>query len=957
MKKLLTLLLLLACVAVKAQLTVDPTFNSSDHGGGKQSGVFGGESSVDLSLILPNGQILVGGFYGIMHNKTNQCLSLLNADGTIDPSFNAPGINDDLGDGVTAMALQPDGKILLGGYISIYHGKTVHHLVRINANGDLDTGFYLGSGISTYEQVPRSIVIQPDGKILVGGQFSSYDGNTVSGLIRLDSNGTIDHSFNFVSDSTTLINKIVLKSDGKIMIGGAFKIHSDNSYKNLARINADGSVDAAFKTDASIKLNYVYAFDERNDSKIVFCCDSSVYSINSDGSIDQSFTKGTFTSIFNDGYENKLNDLKIQADGKILLAGDILSYNNSSQQELLRLNSNGTIDNSFSIGTGFGRGEYDAQEVAEILNCVSIFNDGRIFLTGGFLFYRGVWQGTMAELNSDGSINSTFNASNGNGADANVNKMAVQPDNKILIAGYFDTYNGANRNKLARLNADGTLDNSFNAGTGPDSCNFLNTIVLQSDGKILAGGNFAKFNNVSKSYIVRLNTDGSLDNSFSLNAVTRKYGDVTDGVKAIAVQKDGKIIIGFNGIVNYITGSSDSIVVIRLNADGSLDNSFKKIIFSSDYYPTIHSIVIQADGKIVVAGDFELSNSNLNNLIRLNTDGSLDATFNPSGDGPNSTVYSASIQSDGKIIISGDFNSYNNTNANLLARINTNGSLDATYTPLIPDIVTDPHEIFYPVSFVDSNNKVTLSYLYYSDTIYGRVLRYNTNGTTDNTFGTENKTDFLVSDMALQNNKLLLGGFIQSFNGVKRNYIIRITTPEALPVKLVSFTAQKQNNSTLLQWQTTNEVNNNYFSIERSPDSKIFTSIGHKPATNSVLRSNYSFVDEAPINGINYYRLKQVDKDGKFTYSNIISVDFSSNAGTFGVYPNPANNTINITFPSINKTSDIILYDASGKEVVHEQLALNINSKQINVSKMPAGVYNVVLVQDGKQQTIKVVKR
>lgn len=178
-----------------------------------------------------------------------------------------------------------------------------------------------------------------------------------------------------------------------------------------------------------------------------------------------------------------------------------------------------------------------------------------------------------------------------------------------------------------------------------------------------------------------------------------------------------------------------------------------------------------------------------------------------------------------------------------------------------------------------------------------------------------------------------------------------------LPVSLISFSAQKQNNTTLINWQTAYEVNNNYFSIERSSDTKLFYSIGHKRALNNINKADYFFIDNKPLNGLNYYRLKQFDIDGKFTYSKIVSVDFSNNLATFAVYPNPTSKLLYILLPSINETSDIVLYDATGKKVLHEQLESNISVKQIDISSFPAGVYYVMLEQSGKKQTVKLVKK
>lgn len=177
-----------------------------------------------------------------------------------------------------------------------------------------------------------------------------------------------------------------------------------------------------------------------------------------------------------------------------------------------------------------------------------------------------------------------------------------------------------------------------------------------------------------------------------------------------------------------------------------------------------------------------------------------------------------------------------------------------------------------------------------------------------------------------------------------------------LPVKLLNFTAQKQNNTTLLQWQTANEINNSYFNIERSTDSKTFSSIGTKQGLNTAATNNYSFTDNTPLKGINYYRLKQVDKDGKFTYSGIASVEFID-GGLFAITPNPANDNITIIIPASNAVSEIFFYDITAKKVMTEQIAANVTSKQININRLASGVYNIVLVQKGKKEIMKLVKK
>ena len=213
-----------------------------------------------------------------------------------------------------------------------------------------------------------------------------------------------------------------------------------------------------------------------------------------------------------------------------------------------------------------------------------------------------------------------------------------------------------------RLNSDGSQDDSFNIGTG-FSNNLLeainpNSITIQSDGKILAGGRFTTYNGVSTNYIIRLNSDGSRDTSFNTAYIYQ-------WVNLILLQSDGKILFG---------GLSGRIE--RLNSDGSQDTSFESAYIND----TVYSIVIQSDGKILVGGNFTSYNGvTSNRIIRLNTDGSRDTTF-VIGTGFNGTVYSIAVQSDGKILVGGSFTAYNGVIfKRTIIRLNTDGSIDNTF--------------------------------------------------------------------------------------------------------------------------------------------------------------------------------------------------------------------------------------------------------------------------------------
>ncbi len=168
-----------------------------------------------------------------------------------------------------------------------------------------------------------------------------------------------------------------------------------------------------------------------------------------------------------------------------------------------------------------------------------------------------------------------------------------------------------------------------------------------------------------------------------------------------------------------------------------------------------------------------------------------------------------------------------------------------------------------------------------------------------------------------------------------------------LPVTLLSFTASKQGAQNLLQWATTQEVNSSYFGVERSDDGVNFTSIGQVDAAgNSSLAKSYSLVDSKPVNGTDYYRLKMVDKDGKFSYSEIRSVNEAVGFGV-SIYPNPVENNLNLNFSSDKaETVEVVVVDNGGKVVAEQEVEVlaGASMQSINVGALSSGSYYVRVV-------------
>jgi uncharacterized delta-60 repeat protein len=323
----------------------------------------------------------------------------------------------------------------------------------------------------------------------------------------------------------------------------------------------------------------------------------------------------------------------------------------------------GTLDPDFNPGAGVDQSVFAMVAQA----------DGRIIIGGDFTSVAGVSRNGIARLNSDGALDSSFQP--GSGANDLVGALAVQT-NKVIIAGYFTQVDGTNQGCVARLEGNGRLDTSFDSGSGADRP--VLALAVQGDGKLLLGGEFTRINGAARSQIARLNADGSVDTNFDPG--TGVGGEALTSVRTVAVQGDGKIVIG--GVFANVNAVSRQNLA-RLNSDGSLDSSFKPNVDLSGagILAGVNAVLVQSSGKILVAGDFTRINGIARtNIARLNVDGSLDAGFNP-GSGPDFAVNSLVVQNNGKIAIGGIFSQVNGTTRNCLARLTSNGDLDGGFDP------------------------------------------------------------------------------------------------------------------------------------------------------------------------------------------------------------------------------------------------------------------------------------
>jgi uncharacterized delta-60 repeat protein len=358
--------------------------------------------------------------------------------GVLDRSFD-PGTGVD--QSVYSPAIQADGRVLIAGDFARSNGTARTNVARLSGTGSLDTHFDPGGAVGNSFSYLNAVAIQPGGKVLLGG---SFNGPASTNLARLDTNGVLDTHFSFEADDT--VNALAVQTNGSFVVGGFFTEINGTSCSAIARFSVDGVLDAGFKP------------------ALVGDALSSVFA------------------------------LALQSDGKIVLGGAFTNVSGASTTNIARLNPDGTPDPTFTSAC-FGGGQ-----LSSAIYAVGVDGLGKVVAGGDFASVNGLTHSNLVRLNSNGTLDTTFNPAAG--SDAAINSLVVQSDGKVLIGGFFTVVNGTPRNSIARLNADGSLDTTFDPESGADAVVYC--LALQPDGKLLVGGAFSHFDGAPRAGVARV---------------------------------------------------------------------------------------------------------------------------------------------------------------------------------------------------------------------------------------------------------------------------------------------------------------------------------------------------------------------------------------------------------------------------------------------------------------------
>ncbi len=538
--------------------------------------------SVRSIAIQPDGKVLIAGNIGRVGDIMPRRIYRLNTDGSWDNSFTvtnlvgAPHL-------IHSIALQDDGSILVGGDFPGY-------LRRYHASGALDTGYEP----PTLNAAVRDIDLQPDGRAIVVGDFSGPGAR--SHMARLDQSGSLDNGFAQLVLPSAPIHVVAVQPDGTIAVGGAFTNFNGTIPRGrLARLTSAGVPTQTLATTA-VTDGIVRAIAlEASGTLLVggqFQFINGVPRTRLARVLENGNVSGSFLPVITGG---SVRAISVQPDGKILIGGSFSAVNGHPRTNLARLNPDGSLDASFQdpeISTTGG------------IESIVVLENGSIVIAGSFLSIGTLGQKYIARLNPNGTLDTGFQPPN-----FNFPVFAVLPDQagRLYLGGPFSLADGQPRSRLARLNANGSLDTSFIA----EANDAVNAMAWRGN-DLLIGGLFTNVNGQERQRFATLDTDGNL---VSVNV------NVSNRVSSIAVRADGRIYIA--GVFTQVGGLPRSGLAL-LDNPNSVNSSFA-IQLAATGTGGVRTMAVQADGRLVIGGVFsEVDGQARWNLARLRVPGDVD---------------------------------------------------------------------------------------------------------------------------------------------------------------------------------------------------------------------------------------------------------------------------------------------------------------------------------------------
>lgn len=802
--------------------------------------------------------------------------------GTIDISFNPEDIGFKHGDGFNGAVYktfqQADGKIIVLGNFSTYNDLQATGAARLNLDGTLDTSFNSALPSSS----AYGGILQPDGKILVRGSFN------ISGqyyyLLRLNNDGSLDNSF--TPTTTYNITDMAIQSDGKYVLIGQFTTFNGMNANKIVRLNTDGSVDTSYATGSGFDIGYPQRIDIQADNKAIISCSgntqfnnqtvtNSLARINTNGTLDTSFNYSLTAS--------STSTIRVLSNGQILVSRFTSGFGFSGSV-VNRIHPDGSLDNTFpSHSFGMNSSIFTMEEQT----------DGKVLIAGNG-YNNGVPNYTLVRKSTNGTNDTTFPTVITN---QTINSIVPLSSGEVIISGQFTLCNGEPSTRIAKLTNEGVLMSGFEHDGYGINGSSVTHLVTQPDAKILIAGSFHKYKGETAMNLLRINPDGTRDTSFSIGTGPNVY--ITD----IKILSNGTIAVsgGFNIFNDTVKNR-----LVFLNSDGSFNTNYLNLNINS----SVTQVIELSNGKLLITGSFTSINGQPRNRIALlnGTDGSLD-TSTLFGSGFNNQVSGAIMQADGKLLVHGYFTDYNGTAVNRIARLNTDWTLDTGFTASVNNAIYSAVEL--------PNNKILLCGFFteVNGSPQNYFTRLNSDGSIDTSFQLGTGFNQYVSNMKVVGNQILVGGQFTSYNGAPAYLIARLNENGDLDTSFAPTSI------------TGGAVN----AFATMPNDRI------------LIGGYFTHYD-----GVGRNRLALI-----YGHDNALSVSESELENNIKIYPNPVSESLSISAPNI-ALQTVEIFNLNGQ--ILKTFCSDLYS--LPVGELASGMYLLkVTTTTGYTKTLNLIKK
>jgi uncharacterized delta-60 repeat protein len=595
------------------------------------------------------------------------------APGDLDPDFD-PGLGAEKKTVIRGLYQDSGTTYIVFGSFTTVGGASYANIVRLTSTGDVDASFTPPA----FSGEIRAVAGRSDSTLLVGGNFSVTGSTTYRDLALLSPSGVLDESFWSAFAGQGTINSLAVQSDDQVLCGGVglqLAQVATNPTRHLIRIQANGFADGAYPVFYGPRA-YVtgLATDSTNPSYPNRLTVAGAFNSGTATQINWRSTLTNAGAVITNEADGASNDGPILAvlsadGGKSYVAGNFTKAFGLSSNRVMRRNSDGSLDGTFATGTGPNGDVTGALRLA----------DDSLILIGAFTSFNGTACNRIVHLLSNGAVDPSFGI--GSGANAPILAIGALSGGGIWLAGAFTTINGQSRKGLAVINTAGTLQAtfaSFNPGYATAPTFAVNDLAAQPDGKTVIGGDFNWFGGVWSPYLARVNTNGAVDTTFSA-------GLGPDGVvHDVALRSDGLIYAAGDlmGVATRPIGG-----VARFTAAGAVDTAFAPIVTRTDNSPApVYAVLPLSGNQVLVGGHVrKVATVDRSPLARLNTDGGLDAAFNPQipiTSGTGLATYALAADDGGYDV--GGYVTYESLSRGFFTRVTATGGIDPAFTPTTP---------------------------------------------------------------------------------------------------------------------------------------------------------------------------------------------------------------------------------------------------------------------------------